>query len=56
MIMGLGFEHSLGGNTALVVETTFNNGFTNTLAGRDLNNVRRQARANYLELTVGILF
>jgi hypothetical protein len=57
MILGLGFEHSLGGSTALLGGITFNNGFTNMLKGRDFENIRKQqARANYLELTLGLLF
>jgi hypothetical protein len=57
MIMGIGFEHAIGGNTALLGGITFNNGFTNMLKGRDFENIRRQqARANYLELTIGIMF
>jgi hypothetical protein len=57
MIMGLGFEHSLGGTTALVTSLNFNNGFTNILKGRDYQDIhKQQARANYLELSVGILF
>jgi hypothetical protein len=57
MILGLGVEHSLGGTTALIGGITFNNGFTNILKGRDYANIRKQqARANFLELSIGILF
>ncbi len=57
MILGLGLEHSLGGTTALVGGITFNNGFTNILTGKDYQgNKDQQARANYLELSIGILF
>jgi hypothetical protein len=56
IILGLGFEHSLGGSTALLTGINYNNGITNSLKGRDYQDVRRQARASYLELTLGILF
>ncbi len=57
MILGLGFEHSLGGTTSLVVGMNFNNGFTSILKGKDWQNLRnQQARANYIELSVGVLF
>jgi hypothetical protein len=57
MIVGVGFEHSLGGSTALIGGVTFNNGFTNILKGKDYANIRnQQARANYLELSLGIIF
>ena len=57
MILGAGTEYSLGGNTSLVGGITFNNGFTNILKGNDsLSNRKKNARANYLEVTLGILF
>ncbi len=57
MILGIGVEHSLGGNTVLVGGLTFNNGFTNILRGKDYTGLRnQQARANYIELSVGIIF
>ena len=57
MILGLGVEHSLGGNTSLLGGLTFNNGFTNTLKGTNMvNNKKQNARANYIELTIGVLF
>ncbi|TVQ17874.1 MAG: hypothetical protein EA361_01940, partial [Bacteroidetes bacterium] len=57
MILGAGTEYSMGGNTSLVGGITFNNGFTNILKGNDsLSNRKKNARANYLEVTLGILF
>jgi hypothetical protein len=57
MILGAGTEYSLGGNTSLVGGITFNNGFTNILKGEDsLSQRKKNARANYLEITLGILF
>jgi len=58
LIVGLGFEHSLGGNTALTGGITFNNGFTNILRGSNPanNNRENNAKANYLEVSFGVLF
>jgi hypothetical protein len=57
MIMGLGLERSLGGNTSLLGGINFNNGITNVLKGKDYQDVRNlNARANYVEVTLGILF
>ena len=57
MILGAGTEYSLGGNTSLVGGVTFNNGFTNILKGEDsLSDRKKYARANYLEVTIGVLF
>lgn len=57
MILGIGLEHSLGGNTSLVGGLVFNNGFTNTLKGTNMvNNKKQNARANYIEISLGVLF
>lgn len=57
MILGAGTEYSLGGNTSLLGGITFNNGFTNILKGNDsLSDRKKNARANYIEVTLGILF
>ncbi len=57
MILGLGLEHSLGGTTALIGGITFNNGFTNILKGKDdISERNKQARANFVELSIGVLF
>lgn len=57
MILGLGFEHSLGGNTAIVTGVYFNNGFTNNLKGVNPELDKKQnAILNFVELSVGILF
>ena len=57
MILGMGVEYSLGGNTALVGGVTFNNGFTNILKGENpLSGRKQNARANYIELSLGVLF
>lgn len=57
MIVGLGLERSLGGNTSLLGGINFNNGLTNVLKGKDFQDVRNlNARANYIEVTLGILF
>jgi hypothetical protein len=57
LIMGLGVEYSLGGNTSISAGLTFNNGFTNILKGENpVNNRKQNAKANFLELSVGLLF
>ena len=60
LLIGLGFEYSLGGNTSLVVSTTFNNGFLDTskLTHKDVNNnvVNDKVISNYVALNVGVLF
>ncbi len=57
LILGLGVEHSLGGNTALIGGLTFNNGFTNVLKGENpVNNRKQNAKANFIELSFGVLF
>jgi hypothetical protein len=57
LIVGIGMEYSLGGNTAVVTGLTFNNGFTNVLKGENpITNRSQNAKANFLEITFGILF
>ncbi len=57
LIIGLGIEYSLGGNTALVGGLTFNNGFTNVLQGRnEVSDRKKSAVSNYLEITFGVMF
>lgn len=57
LIMGLGVEYSLGGNTSISAGLTFNNGFTNILKGENpVNNRKQNAKANFIELSVGLLF
>lgn len=69
LIVGLGVEYNLSGNTSLILGATFNNGFTNVLKedaynadqngngdtskGRDAD---FKAINNYLILNVGVLF
>ena len=45
-----GFEYSLGGNTSLLVEVIFDNGFIDVINHKDV------AKLNVLNLRVGILF
>ena len=57
--IGLGIEYSLGGNTALVISTNFNNGFLNiSKKHKDAigNNVDFKIISNYVALNVGVLF
>lgn len=69
LIVGLGVEYNLSGNTSLVLGATFNNGFTNVLSkdaynanqngNGDVNKSRDadfKAINNYLILNVGVLF
>jgi hypothetical protein len=72
MIIAAGIEYSLSGTTSILVGLTYNNGFTNSFARKDVlktekdgpifnaNNrpetVRLNAVANAIELNVGILF
>jgi hypothetical protein len=57
LVVGLGMEYSLGGQTALVAGITFNNGFTNILSGENVVTGRRHsAVSNFFELTLGIMF
>lgn len=57
MILGVGFEHSLGGTTSIVTNVNFNNGFTNTLKGENIvNGKQKNSIANFVELSVGVLF
>lgn len=67
LIVGLGAEYNLTGNTSLVFGFTFNNGFTNVLSedaydedtngnGTGSRNKDFKAINNYLVLNVGVLF
>lgn len=56
LIMGAGFEYSLLGNTAVVVGIYYNNGFSNILDMGPYENKRISARANFVELTIGVVF
>lgn len=67
LIVGLGAEYNLTGNTSLVFGFTFNNGFTNVLTedaydednnGNGIGNRSEDFKAinNYLLLNIGVLF
>lgn len=57
LIMGAGAEYSLLGNTAIVIGLYYNNGFTNPLDMGSTDDGRViSARANFVELTIGMLF
>jgi hypothetical protein len=67
LIVGIGAEYNLTGNTSLVFGVTFNNGFTNVLSkdiyNEDVNGNGEGTRSeefkainNYLLVNVGILF
>ena len=50
MIIGLGFEYTLSGSTALVGGIQFNNGFIDTFDNE------AKVNSNYIALTLGVLF
>lgn len=61
LIVGLGAEYNLSGNTSLVMGVTFNNGFTNIFNDKKMsfrNDTGDDARAvnNYFTLNLGVLF
>ncbi len=51
LLVALGFEYNLVGNTSLVVSAAFNNGLTDVLDNKDV-----KAISNLINLNVGILF
>ena len=61
--VGLGVEYNLVGNTSLLVGVNYNNGFTNSfrkdskfLRDKDSQRLKQDAFANYVALSVGVLF
>lgn len=58
MIIGLGVEYPIKGNTAVVAGINFDNGLTNVLKGNNAVDVtiKQKAITNYLELNLGIIF
>lgn len=57
LIIGVGVEYSLGAKTSLVAGLTYNNGFTNSIKGRNTAlNVNPSATANLMQLNLGIMF
>ncbi len=58
LIVGLGTEYNISGNTCIYAGVLFNNGFTNVLKGSNTvktNHVEKGV-TNYFELNVGVLF
>ncbi len=56
LIMGAGAEYSLLGNTAIVIGLYYNNGFSNIMDMGAYKHKKISGRANFVELTVGMLF
>jgi opacity protein-like surface antigen len=56
LIIGAGMEYNFSGNTALQIGITYNNGFTNTLADKEVNGKTAKSFQDYLELNLGIFF
>ena len=54
LLMGLGAEFSLLGNTAIFMGLNYNNGFSDVLD--DIEGDYISARASYAELTIGMMF
>ncbi|HRS54081.1 MAG TPA: porin family protein, partial [Bacteroidales bacterium] len=61
--VGLGVEYNLAGNTSLLIGANYNNGFTNAfrkeskvLANKNGSRLKQNAFANYVALSVGVLF
>ncbi len=57
LILGGGAEYQIGGNVSLLGGISFNNGFSNILKNsNEVSGEKKNARTNYLELSLGILF
>lgn len=57
LIVGLGAEYTLDAGTTLSAGLAFNNGFTDTLSGKNpLNSVKEKAMLNFVELSLAVLF
>ena len=60
LLIALGMEYTLGGNTALVVSASFNNGFIDiyksSYTDGNGNKVNIKMMSNYVALNVGVLF
>jgi hypothetical protein len=58
MIVGLGAQYNISGDTQFFVGLLFNNGITNSLKGHNSVNtsLSENAITNYFELNIGILF
>ncbi|MHC1706031.1 MAG: porin family protein [Bacteroidales bacterium] len=58
LIVGLGAQYNISGDTQIFGGITFNNGFTNIMKGHNSVNksLKESAISNYLELNVGVLF
>lgn len=57
LILGGGAEYEIGGGVSLVGGIGFNNGFTNILQkANEVTGERNNARSNFLELSLGVIF
>ena len=58
LIIGGGIEYVFKGSTALLLDVTFNNGFTDILKGSNPANPQgdQKAFSNFVELSIGIVF
>lgn len=58
LIVGLGLQYKISGDTQFFGGISFDNGFTNILKGHNTVNTKlsESAISNYLELNIGVLF
>lgn len=58
LIVGAGLQYSLGGNTSLMFEIVFNNGFSDILKGKNSADptIKQDAISNYIEFNLGVIF
>ncbi len=57
LILGGGAEYEIGGGVSIIGGINFNNGFTNILLNNnEVTGKRNNARTNYLELSLGVMF
>jgi hypothetical protein len=58
LIVGLGAEYAVKEGPKMGVELTFNNGFTNTLKGKNTvdSSISEKATLNFFELAFSVLF
>lgn len=59
LIVGIGTEFNIAGNTSLIFGLDFNNGFTNIYtkkAGTDANGEKLRGVSNYIALNLGVCF
>ncbi len=58
LLVGLGLEYAVSGNTRIIVGLQFNNGFTDVLKGQNSVNqaINHNGAPNFVEMNFGLLF